>query len=948
MDACFWLFEPRKFKLSVKSKSEIDATVGLYLPVSVPRAYYVLTYALYQDWQTTKIEIFMKEKMKRKHAVLHQVSLMRSVMLLLFAVLTLFTSCKDEVIGQGEFKSGLLDEQQLYGQWSLDLDGNHELNLARVGYTFSQSEVNRNIEAIDLYHLEQNKLNDDGKAWSIVRNYDGFRKNGYTGDMLYMEIGGAVHRWLIKSVSKDSINFLAFFEDCAVPLTLYRAGSDCDYAPPIDESKENIEAIAGRVESLYPSEEENAEEDYSNWMSKLRDDLPVWQIAMPGTHDSSTFGIARYARFAATTQDKDFEEQWKIGVRCFDFRVRNKGNEAKMFHGFIPCEQTFKSAAKRVMMLAAKSKETTFIAINTEDNDMADGGHLKRLVTYCTIGLVEFDTTPLDEESTRKYIYNDLIALEKEVKSELGISSNEPLIIGYNPNLTLKEARGKVIVINRMPEEQGIEANYPFLGCEVIGSFSGVKDIVEKVRKPDGTEELVTHKDAIDISDLYHPEDFETHDAFLQRKWDEEVVYARKGYMRRTTHSGPMLYYNSSSASFEDRLLVYSETWGANTHIPNYPEVAERLYSNVADMFSKNRVCGIIPMDFAGTNKYNRISTSKLLAVAVPLIGEVLAPDPLARMAVFAAIEAVQACCKFDVNGGKLAQQVVKLSELNIPVDSVRIYPRIISDATVGVQYPISINIYPADATERTIKSLSSSNNAVAEAKLNGEKGELSVKKYGNARLTVQTQKGHRHSIYVVAPKGKMQAVDLGLSVLWADRNIGAAMPECDGYYYTWGDIDESLHNYVPGEYKFGSSWESYYKYSANDNIRTLQNGDDPVYVSLGNGWRMPTKAEVEELLSKKNGAEWEKYERNGVKGYVVSRNGNSIFLPAYGYMMGYDLYQDQPGEGYFWTRDIFKTAAWKWEQANCLYIRNSEDPFYGVMNNQRYHGITIRPVKDR
>ena len=891
----------------------------------------------------------MKEKVKLKHVVLHQVSLMRSVMLLLFAVLTLFTSCKDEVIVKGEFKSGLLDEQQLYGQWSLDLDGNHSLNMARIGYTFAPDEMKREVEVINMENVGLETLNDKSSNWEIIRNYEGFSNYGYTGDVLRMEIDGQDHKWLIMSVSKDSINFLTFLDKLPAPLTLYRTGSKADCAPPIGGRKESIEATLAKLESLFPSsEDEGKEEDHSQWMANLRDDLPVWQIAVPGTHDSSTFGVGRYVEFAAATQEKNFEEQWKAGVRCFDMRVRSRKGKAEMFHGFIHCGQTFKEAAKKVMTLAVKNKEFAYLCINTESNDMEGKGDLRRFLLYCTYGAVNFDTTPLDEALTRKHVYEDLVALEKEVKSELGISSNEPLIIGYNPELTLKEARGKVIVINRMDSKQGIEVNHPFIGCEVIGDFSGVKDIIEKVRKADGTEVLVTHKDAIDISDLYTPKDYESHEAFLRRKWDEEVVYARKGYMRRTTHSGPMLYYNSSSASFQDRLLIFSETWGVNTQIPNYPEVAEHLYSDVADLFSTNRICGIVPMDFAGTHSYNRISTAKLVTILAPFIVSTVHPDPIAKGALFATIEAARLCCKFTVNGDKLLGQVLKMSELSIPVDSVRINPRIIADAKVGANYPIGISFYPADATERAIKSLLSSNNAVAEAKLNGEKGELNVKKYGNARLTVQTQKGHRHSIYVVAPKGKMQAVDLGLSVLWADRNIGAAMPECDGYYYTWGDIDESLHNYVPGEYKFGSSWESYYKYSANDNIGTLQNGDDPVYVSLGNGWRMPTKAEVEELLNKMNGAEWEKYERNGVKGYAVSRNGNSIFLPAYGYMMGYDLYQDQPGEGYFWTRDIFKTAAWKWEQANCLYIRNSEDPFYGVMNNQRYHGITIRPVKDR
>ncbi len=36
MDACFWLFEPRKFKTLSKNNAEVDATDGLYI---FPSAY---------------------------------------------------------------------------------------------------------------------------------------------------------------------------------------------------------------------------------------------------------------------------------------------------------------------------------------------------------------------------------------------------------------------------------------------------------------------------------------------------------------------------------------------------------------------------------------------------------------------------------------------------------------------------------------------------------------------------------------------------------------------------------------------------------------------------------------------------------------------------------------------------------------------------------------------
>ena len=40
----------------------------------------------------------------------------------------------------------------------------------------------------------------------------------------------------------------------------------------------------------------------------------------------------------------------------------------------------------------------------------------------------------------------------------------------------------------------------------------------------------------------------------------------------------------------------------------------------------------------------------------------------------------------------------------------------------------------------------------------------------------------------VFAQSSKPKAVDLGLSVKWADRNLGATSPEGYGDYYAWGE----------------------------------------------------------------------------------------------------------------------------------------------------------------
>ncbi len=50
---------------------------------------------------------------------------------------------------------------------------------------------------------------------------------------------------------------------------------------------------------------------------------------------------------------------------------------------------------------------------------------------------------------------------------------------------------------------------------------------------------------------------------------------------------------------------------------------------------------------------------------------------------------------------------------------------------------------------------------------------------------------------------GAQHAVDLGLSVNWADRNIGANRPEEAGIYVAWGEL-EHKDTYTLDNYRFG------------------------------------------------------------------------------------------------------------------------------------------------
>ena len=178
--------------------------------------------------------------------------------------------------------------------------------------------------------------------------------------------------------------------------------------------------------------------------------------------------------------------------------------------------------------------------------------------------------------------------------------------------------------------------------------------------------------------------------------------------------------------------------------------------------------------------------------------------------------------------------------------------------------------------------------------------------------------------------------VDLGLSVLWASCNLGATSPEASGYYLSWGETSRKTI-YADSTYQFiKRDAMGYDKYtSLGRNLAGTSH--DAAHVSLSGNWRMPTAAEIRELI---NSCTWE-WGKNGTRyGYwIKGPSGASIFLPAGGYRDGRRTYLSNQS-GYYWS-DTYGVYA----DAYCLNI-TSGDVFLG--NYVRWHGRNIRPVRDR
>ena len=165
--------------------------------------------------------------------------------------------------------------------------------------------------------------------------------------------------------------------------------------------------------------------------------------------------------------------------------------------------------------------------------------------------------------------------------------------------------------------------------------------------------------------------------------------------------------------------------------------------------------------------------------------------------------------------------------------------------------------------------------------------------------------------------------VDLGLpsGTKWATCNVGAESPEDYGDYFAWGETEPK-----------SSYYESNYTYSINPTELPLDK--DAAHVNWGGDWRMPTKAEQDELWEK---CTWVRGTMNGVEGYTVTgHNGKSIFLPTTGYRYNYDLEQEG-ATGYYWSSSIKPN-----DYSSAYYLRFGSNDLY---RDRRYFGLSVRPV---
>lgn len=209
---------------------------------------------------------------------------------------------------------------------------------------------------------------------------------------------------------------------------------------------------------------------------------------------------------------------------------------------------------------------------------------------------------------------------------------------------------------------------------------------------------------------------------------------------------------------------------------------------------------------------------------------------------------------------------------------------------------------------------------------------------------------------------GNYEAIDLGLSVKWALRNVGAASETDRGGLYGWAD-PTGLET-TDGVYNDEGRWVSPLYGGPNPPSSICGTPLDIAAMKWGAGWRLPSYDEAEELWFNCGGDGMKRsnspcqinwINRGGQEGIeFISYNGNRIFMPAAGHRHGEKIEEKAMGytAAYYWTGTLL--------DSNNAYRLNCDaywaiEPVPGdrhhfldnMIGGFRYLGYSVRPVTE-
>lgn len=163
----------------------------------------------------------------------------------------------------------------------------------------------------------------------------------------------------------------------------------------------------------------------NNWITPLDGNIYVSQMSIPGSHDAATGDGAAdiVGGMFSVTQEKTLQQQWDLGVRCFDLRpcLYTRKDELWIYHGACRLNMSWASAMNTIKAnLTNHPGEFAIVLFRMEDDKILGQPSSK------------------DTDGTK---FNSYMTT--------WVNGNKDWIVDWRPDITIDECRGKLILISR-------------------------------------------------------------------------------------------------------------------------------------------------------------------------------------------------------------------------------------------------------------------------------------------------------------------------------------------------------------------------------------------------------------------------------------------------------------------------------------------------------------------
>ena len=287
--------------------------------------------------------------------------------------------------------------------------------------------------------------------------------------------------------------------------------------------------------------------DYQNWMGPLDDNLFLNRLSIPGSHDAATSSCGTSGMTGgAHTQTYTIAQQLERGVRFFDLRPAWNGSDMVIYHGLVSTGVKFNDALNTLCnFLKSHPKEFLFVVMRHED-----------------------DTEGSSEKA------------QWPAQMKACLSAKRQYIIDYSPTLTVRDMRGKLLVMSRNTYDDG-----PIGGYLNGGGDNGTLN--KTLVSPSGAYMNMTIQDMYDVAG--------------SGQLDQKVA-AMKALLDRSIGEKEYRLYMNHTSGYSKKGSLFGFSYSTYEGVQECARTCNKAMIDY--MKGKTGPMGFILMDFAGDNSY--------------------------------------------------------------------------------------------------------------------------------------------------------------------------------------------------------------------------------------------------------------------------------------------------------------------------------------------------------